>query len=60
MKAAAPLRAFGLPLQPFLEARNILNVKYAYPEQNGIDFSQPSAPLQDNLGRRIVVGISFN
>ncbi len=60
IKAAVALPLAGLRWQPFLEGRNLLNVKYAYPEQNGLDFSQPSAPLEDNLGRRIIVGISFN
>ncbi len=60
IKGAVPLYGFGLRFQPFFEARNVLNLKYAYPAQNGIDFSQPSAPLEDNIGRRIIVGISFN
>lgn len=60
MKGAIPLHLGSLRLQPFLEARNVLNLKYAYPNQAGIDFSQPATPSEDNLGRRIVVGVSFN
>lgn len=60
IKAAAPLYFAGLRLQPFLEGRNLLNVKYAYPDQSAIGSTQPPALLEDNLGRRIIVGISFN
>ncbi len=59
-KFSLPVQWLGLRLQSFCETRNVLNVKYAYPEQNGLDFSLPSAPFEDNLGRRIWVGISLN
>jgi len=60
LKGALPVRMFGLRLQPFCEARNVLNVKYAYPAQGGLDLSQPAAPLEDSWGRRVIVGVSFN
>lgn len=58
-RATFPLTFLGLKLEPFFEVRNLLNIKYANPEQGGLDFSQPSLRFEEFYGRRAWVGISF-
>ncbi|MEK7727419.1 MAG: TonB-dependent receptor [candidate division KSB1 bacterium] len=54
-----PLSLFGLKLEPFLEVRNLLDIKYANPEPGGLDFSQPSLRFEEFYGRRAWVGFSL-
>jgi hypothetical protein len=58
-RVTLPLNLMGLKLEPFVEVRNLLDVKYANPEQGGLDFSQPSLRFEEFYGRRAWVGFSF-
>ncbi len=58
-RIALPFKSLGLKLEPFLEIRNLLDVKYANPEQGGLDFSQPDSRFEEFYGRRVWMGFSF-
>ncbi len=58
-RVTLPFTFAGLKLEPFVEVRNLLDIKYANPEQGGLDFSQPSLRFEEFYGRRAWVGFSF-
>ncbi len=58
-RIVAPFRSFGLKLEPFLEVRNLLDVRYSDPRTDGLDLSQPDLRFEEFYGRRVWVGFSF-
>lgn len=54
-----PRAPFGLRFEPFMEVRNLLDIKYANPEPGGLDFSQPNLRFEEFYGRRVWVGVSL-
>jgi outer membrane receptor protein involved in Fe transport len=58
-KISFPLRWAGLPLEPFLEIRNLLDEQFANPGEGGLDFSEPTFQSEDQFGRRIWIGVVY-
>lgn len=58
-RITVPLTFLGLKFEPFFEVRNLLDIKYANPEQGGLDFSQPSLRFEEYYGRRAWIGFNF-